>query len=115
VSGDVVPRLRDGNDTTGAAARWRSATSTCSYGEEDIPLLPDWERVKDLVLVSGGRTAGVELAAAADPLGYPATLSLGAGAVRHVDMGHLAPVGPMFQGTWNRLAAAAGRRRSHRA
>jgi len=73
-----------------------------------LRLVPDWERVLEPV-----RT---------DPLarrnwcwmvlpirwGYPATESPFAGVVSHAETGNLAPMGPHYQGGWNRSGAASG-------
>jgi hypothetical protein len=80
-----------------------------SYVDLDlIDLIPDWERVHDLVKESAADRQ--EWAWLLLPLrwGYPASVSPFAGVVSHAETGNLAPPGPAFQSGWNRARASSG-------
>lgn len=73
-----------------------------------IEIVPDWERVVDLVQTDP--QARREWSWLVLPLrwGFPATASPFAGAVPHAETGNLAPFGPAYNSGWNRVGAAAG-------
>ncbi len=73
-----------------------------------IALVPDWERVSDLVLVDPAVRR--EWAWMVLPLhfGFPASPSPAAGTIAHADMGNVAVVGPSFNGGWNRTGDSSG-------
>jgi hypothetical protein len=73
------------------------------YRASDMVLLPDWEQLEGLVLARPDvrrRWAWMVL-----PVywGFPATSSLGAGLIKHVDLGQVAVLSPPFHYTWNRI------------
>jgi len=77
------------------------------YDEPDlVELMPDWERVHDLVYTD--IEVRREWSWMVLPLrwGWPAVASPFAGVVSHAETGNLAPPGPMYQGSWNRPGAA---------
>lgn len=73
-----------------------------------IEIVPDWERVVDLVQTDP--QARREWSWLVLPLrwGFPAASSPFAGTVPHAETGNLAPVGPAYNSGWNRVGAAAG-------
>ena len=75
---------------------------------ERIEVVPDWERVADLVVSDA--TARREWSWLVLPLrwGYPVAESPFAGVVSHAETGNLAVVGPAFNAGWNRAGASAG-------
>ena len=79
-----------------------------AFEAQDILLVPDWERIAGLVLTN--EVVQREWSWLLLPIrwGFPASASPGGGAVEHVDVGQVAPEGPPFQPTWNRLAAEGG-------
>lgn len=73
-----------------------------------IEIVPDWERVADLVAEDPDvrrRWAWLLL-----PIrwGYPAVQSRFAGVVSHAETGNLAPLGPAYNTGWNRTGATLG-------
>jgi hypothetical protein len=103
VNGRAVPSLR-GADTV----PWFEALDRREYvafRARDIILLPDWERVEQLV--RDRPDVGHEWSWLLLPIywGYPVMRSTGAGLLKHVDMGNVAPMGPTFQSAWNRVGA----------
>jgi hypothetical protein len=101
----MVPTVRraapDSGAELGAPAvegdRW------LTYGESDVELIPDWERL--LPLIRDDPAVRRQWAWLILPVrwGYPATRSPGAGAVASTDLGNLAPFGPAFKPWWNRI------------
>ncbi len=75
---------------------------------ERIEIVPDWERVADLVLTD--RTARHHWSWLMLPLrwGYPATESPFSGIVKHIDTGNQGDIGPAFTNWWNSSMGAAG-------
>jgi hypothetical protein len=73
---------------------------------ERIELVPDWERVRDLVRADPA--ARREWSWLVLPLrwGFPAASSPFAGIVPHAETGNLAPFGPAYNPGWNRVGAA---------
>lgn len=100
VNGRVVPRLN-----ADPAVDWRSSIEDgefITYSSADIHLIPDWERVEQLVLDEP--TMRRQWAWLVLPIywGFPATQSPGAGLVAHTDLGNIAPPGPAYNDGWNR-------------
>ena len=79
-----------------------------SYGKEDIILVPDWERIKTLVLTDPNARRKWSWLILPILWGFPAVESPMGGFVRHADTGNSAPVGPAYKSTWNRVGAVAG-------
>jgi len=73
-----------------------------------VALLPDWERLTDPVLTDPDVRRDWAWFLLPIRYGFPATPSPGAGMVAHADMGNVSPVGPTFNGGWNRTGAASG-------
>jgi hypothetical protein len=73
------------------------------YTAAAISLMPDWERVDALAL--GRRDVRQQWCWLLLPIywGFPATSSLGAGLVKHVDLGHVAVLSPPYHSTWNSI------------
>lgn len=68
-----------------------------------LELVPDWERVMDLVMTDP--QARLDWSWLVLPLrwGYPATRSPFAGIISHAETGNLAPLGPAYNDGWNRV------------
>jgi hypothetical protein len=75
---------------------------------ERIEIVPDWERVIDLV--QKDPEARKEWSWLVLPIrwGYPATESPAAGIVSYADTGNSAIVGPAFTGSWNKTGGSPG-------
>jgi hypothetical protein len=73
-----------------------------------VALVPDWERVSDLVLTDAQVRREWSWLILPLRFGYPATRSPGAGVVAHADTGNLSIVGPSFNGGWNRIGDSSG-------
>jgi len=75
------------------------------FDAEQLTLVPDWERIVDLL----GSDAGVrrEWGFLVLPIrwGFPASVSPGGGAVRRANLGNVAPLGLAFHTGWNRAGA----------
>ena len=109
VHGHVVPPLRQNLD-----ARWDSLIADpdyLTYSADRIVLLPDWEQLEPLV--EGSDAALNEWGWFLMPVhwGFPASASIGAGAMKHVDMGNVAPHAPPFKAQWNRVGLSIDRAR----
>ena len=79
------------------------------YGDPaKVTIMPDWERVRDLVL--SDPQVRREWAWILLPLhfGFPASPSPAAGTIAHADTGNVSIVGPSFNGGWNRLGDSTG-------
>jgi hypothetical protein len=75
---------------------------------EKIELVPDWEPVWPLVLSDPDVRRQWSWLVLPIQWGYPATKSPFAGVVKHVDTGNLSPLGPSYNGGWNRTGPAPG-------
>jgi hypothetical protein len=97
-----------GDRFAAAEPRFERGNAIPFVSRERLELLPDWERVHDLVL--NEPTVRREWAWLLLPIrfGYPATESPFAGVVAHAETGNLAPFAPQFQEFWNRTAPASG-------
>jgi hypothetical protein len=73
-----------------------------------ITIVPDWERVLDLVI--DVPKACLDWSWLVLPLrwGYPATASPFAGVVSHADTGNVSPIGPAYNNSWNRVGPGQG-------
>ncbi len=103
LSGAVVPALV----STDSAATFEDKNFEL-FARDQLTLLPDWERIADLTFESAAARAAWAWLLLPIRWGYPASQSPGAGLIPHTDMGEVAPEGPAYQPTWNRLASATG-------
>lgn len=78
------------------------------YKDEQIIIVPDWERVKCLVLKFPEARREWSWLILPIRWGFPAAQSPAAGIVKHADTGNQAPVGPAYNTGWNRVGACAG-------
>jgi hypothetical protein len=101
IFGAAVPDVH--NDSTLPWYRLVDDEYSLSYRASDMTLVPDWERVEPLVL--GQPDARREWSWLILPIrwGYPAMESLGAGMVKHADLGNIALLTPTYHPTWNRI------------
>jgi hypothetical protein len=79
-----------------------------TYSRGDIILVPDWERVIDSTLTNPEVRRKWFWLILPIRWGFPAVESPGAGILKHTDMGNIAPVGPAYNGGWNRVGATRG-------
>lgn len=88
--------------------RWERGAVVWLQAREALELIPDWERVIDLV--RSDATVRQQWAWMVLPVrfGYPASVSPFAGIVAHAETGNLAILGPAFSTGWNRTGAVAG-------
>lgn len=109
--GDVVPRVRrDSAGEVDAARPWYDLVADeryLVYRAGDLTLLPDWERLEPLVRDDPVVRRRWFWLIAPVHLGFPATLSPGAGALRRVDLGNVAPLAPTYNSAWNHAGATA--------
>lgn len=108
VHGHSVPPVRKGAD----ALPWHAVISDpdyVPYTADRIILLPDWEALEPLVDTNDDALARWGWMLLPVHLGFPATASLGAGTLPHVDLGNLAPYAPPFKAQWNRLGLSPDR------
>ena len=73
-----------------------------------IKIIPDWERVIDLVESEAAVRREWSWLVLPIRWGYPATVSPFAGIIKHTETGNLSPVGPTYSTGWNRTGASAG-------
>ncbi len=88
--------------------RWKRGGVVSLAHAERIDILPDWERVLDLVKTDPEvrqRWAWLILPVR---FGYPASVSPFAGIVAHAETGNLSILNPAFNSGWNRAGASAG-------
>jgi hypothetical protein len=78
------------------------------YDEGNIILVPDWEMLKDSVLTNPSIRRKWYWLMLPIRWGFPVSGSIGAGLIKHADLGNVAPVGPAFNSAWNRVGATAG-------
>ena len=111
--GPIVPDLRAGFEMAPpdvSLKEWLAGDHFVTYDEEDITLIPDWERIAQLVLDSPAARHDWSWLLLPIRWGFPVAASPGAGAIKRTDLGHVAASSPAFQPTWNRLAHETGRR-----
>jgi hypothetical protein len=111
ISGATVPRGVEGWENLPDSASLESRFADdhfIAFDRDEIRVVPDWERVAELVLERADVRRQWSWLLLPIRWGYPATYSPGAGAIAHVDVGQVAPEGPAFQPTWNRLADDTG-------
>ena len=73
------------------------------YRAGDMTLLPDWERVEPIVMEQPAARRDWSWLMLPIRWGYPAMESLGAGMVKHADLGNIALLTPTYHPTWNRI------------
>ena len=73
-----------------------------------IVVVPDWERVQPLLRDRADTRRDWAWLVLPMRWGFPVSISPGGGAVAHTDVGNIAPEGPAFQPTWNRIGTATG-------
>ncbi len=78
------------------------------YGQEDINILPDWERILDLVLNDREVRRAWSWMVLPVWFGYPVVESPIGGALEHTDLGNVAAIGPTYNSAWNRLGPTKG-------
>jgi hypothetical protein len=100
VYGGVVPRVR--HDPGLAWHELIDDPYYVHYTAADISLMPDWERVATLALTHPAVRRQWSWLLLPIYWGFPATSSLGAGLIKHVDLGHVAVLSPPYHSTWNR-------------
>jgi hypothetical protein len=106
VNGAVVPRLRAG---TSAETPWHELIEDDDYvvfRAADIQLLPDWERLQELLEQSEAARRAWSWFVLPVYQGFPASPSLGSGLIKHVDFGNTAPMSPAYQSAWNRVRSS---------
>lgn len=80
-----------------------------SFAHPDkIFIIPDGERVVELVKVNPRARRDWAWLVLPVRWGYPAVLSPFAGVIPHAETGNLSPVGPSYNGGWNRLGDSRG-------
>ena len=107
--GHVVPPLRGDSATP-----WDSLIADpdyLTYKAGNIVLMPDWEMLEPLLATSDDALARWGWMVMPIHWGFPASRSIGAGAMKHVDMGNVAPHAPTFKAQWNRVGLSADRQR----
>jgi hypothetical protein len=99
---------RGGDGQTFREARFKRGHAESFADPEKIEIVPDGERVVDLV--KENPQARRDWAWLVLPIrwGYPATQSPFAGVVPHAETGNVSVVGPSYNGGWNRIGAARG-------
>ncbi|MBI4409138.1 MAG: hypothetical protein HY561_05490, partial [Gemmatimonadetes bacterium] len=111
IAGRVVPAVRARHGPASGDSSWQTLLDDdhyIAYAKDRIILLPDWERIQELVLSE--REARRTWSWLILPMrwGFPTSRSPGAGLLEHYDVGNVAPEGPAFQPTWNRSATRGG-------
>jgi len=101
VYGAAVPELR--GDSTLPWYRLIDDEYSLTYRTSDMTLVPDWERVESLVLEQPSARSEWSWLLLPIRWGYPAMESLGAGMVKHADLGNIALLTPTYHPTWNRI------------
>jgi len=69
---------------------------------ERLVIVPDWERVIDLVQTNREARRNWSWLLLPIQWGYPATVSPFAGIMKNTDTGNVGPIGPSFNSGWNR-------------
>ena len=108
VFGDVEPRIRKRAPADRDTIPWFDLIDDehyLTYRRASIALVPDWERVLDLMSDARGRREWGWLTLPVR-FGFPASKSPGGGAISRTDLGNIAPTGPAFDPGWNRPFAS---------
>lgn len=103
VNGRAIPEL-SGPDS----CPWYDAIDPEEYvafPARNIILVPDWERVEQVLNTGGDVRAQWSWLMLPIYWGFPVMRSTGAGLLKHVDLGNVAPMGPAYQSGWNRIGA----------
>ena len=101
VRGRDVPPIKP-NAT--ADTPWRELladNSFITFGESQITLVPDWERLDSLVLADAAVRRRWSWLVLPIRWGFPAVASPGAGSLSHTNTGNLGPFGPAYNNAWN--------------
>ena len=101
VFGAAVPDVR--SDSSLPWYRLVDDEYSLNYRASDMTLVPDWERVEPLVLEHPDARREWSWLLLPIRWGYPAMESLGAGMVKHADLGNIALLTPTYHATWNRI------------
>lgn len=113
IMGDVVPRVHlTASGEVDLSREWYELIDDdryMIYRRDDIVLLPDWERLEPLVLDPAEAEVRRRWAWFILPvhLGFPAVASPGAGTLKRVDLGNVAPMSPAYNTAWNRPGPTA--------
>lgn len=107
IDGAAVPVLRAGSERDTLAHRMVDPMFVM-FANENIVLVPDWERVNALFATDARTRRDWNWLVLPMRWGFPASVSPGGGALAHTDFGNISPEGPAFQPTWNRVGTAAG-------
>jgi hypothetical protein len=73
-----------------------------------LEIVPDWERVRDLVRSDAEARRAWSWLLLPLRWGYPAVESPFAGIISHAETGNVSPPGPPYNGGWNRTGASGG-------
>ena len=103
VNGRPVPELQGPDSLSWADAIDRS--EYVAFRAKDILLLPDWERVEQMLLERDDVLRAWSWLVLPIYWGFPVMRSTGGGLLKHVDLGNVAPMGPAFQSGWNRIGS----------
>ena len=101
VNGRAVPELQGPDSLSWADAIDRS--EYVAFRASDIILLPDWERVEQMLLERDDVLRDWSWLVLPIYWGFPVMRSTGGGLLKHADLGNVAPMGPAFQSGWNRI------------
>ncbi|HEX6068192.1 MAG TPA: hypothetical protein VFZ18_00165 [Longimicrobiaceae bacterium] len=113
IFGEIVPRLhRDDAGNPDPDLPWYELIDNdryLVYRRDAIILMPDWERLEPLVLAPEEAEVRRRWAWMILPvhMGFPATRSPGAGTLKRVDLGNVAPMSPAHNSAWNRPGVTA--------
>jgi hypothetical protein len=88
--------------------RWKRGGVVWLADSANVLVVPDWERVRDLVRVDPVTRAQWGWLLLPIRFGYPASVSPFAGIVAHAETGNISILGPGFSSGWNRAGASAG-------
>jgi hypothetical protein len=78
------------------------------FADENIILVPDWERIHPLLFSSAQAQRDWSWLVLPMRWGFPVSRSPGGGALEHTDLGNISPEAPTYQSTWNRVGSAGG-------
>lgn len=95
-------------ERTAQLTRWKRGGVVWLADTARVGIVPDWERVRDLVRVDPVARAQWGWLLLPIRFGYPASPSPFAGIVAHAETGNISILGPGFSSGWNRAGASAG-------